>query len=78
MPRVPYEGDLVHHKSINHKRVQRSKKRKIKMGCSVACQAEHPNHVWSYDFQADALLSGRQVRLLNIRDELGVTQLNAK
>ncbi len=66
---------------INHKRVQRlwhkhglqvpqrPKKRKIKTGRTVACQAERPNHVWSYDFQEDALLSGRKVRLLNILDE---------
>lgn len=66
---------------INHKRVQRlwhkhglqvpqrPKKRKIKTGHSVPCQAQHPDHVWSYDFQADALLSGRTVRLLSILDE---------
>lgn len=66
---------------INHKRVQRlwhthglqvlqrPKKRKIKTGRTVACLAERPNQVWSYDFQEDALLSGRKVRLLNILDE---------
>ena len=68
---------------INHKRVerlwqknglqvpQRLKKRKIKTGRRVPCQAERPNHVWSYDFQADCLLSGRKIRLLNVLDELG-------
>lgn len=68
-------------KSINHKRVerlwrkgglqvpQRPKKRKLKTGLRVSPQAEHPNHVWSYDFQADALVSGRKLRLLNILDE---------
>ena len=66
---------------INHKRVervwrkhglqvpQRPKKRKIKTGRSVPCQAQRPDQVWSYDFQEDALLSGRKVRLLNILDE---------
>ena len=66
---------------VNHKRVerlwrksgfqvpQRPKKRKIKSGRSVPCQAERPNHVWSYDFQQDCLLSGRKIRLLNILDE---------
>ena len=56
---------------LNHKRVQRlwrkhglqvvqrPKKRRIKTGRSVPCQAQHPDHVWSYDFPADALLSGR-------------------
>jgi len=67
--------------SINRKRVERvwckiglqvpqhPKKRKIKTGRSVPCQAAHPDHVWSYDFQEDGLLSGRKVRLLNVLDE---------
>lgn len=67
--------------TINHKRVERiwrksglqvsprPKKRKIKTGRTVTCLAEHPNQVWSYDFQEDALLSGRKLRLLNILDE---------
>ena len=66
---------------VNHKRVerlwqksglqvpQRPKKRKIKTGRCVPCQAERPNHVWSYDFQEDSLLSGRKIRLLNVLDE---------
>ncbi len=48
---------------------QRPKKRKIRTGRSVPCQAEYPNHVWCYDFQQDGLLSGRKIRLLNILDE---------
>jgi putative transposase len=67
---------------INRKRVERiwrkcglqvpkrRKKRKIKTGRSVPCQAERPNHVWSYDFQEDALLSGRKIRLLNVLERL--------
>jgi putative transposase len=67
--------------TINRKRVervwcrsglqvpQRPKKRRIRTGRSVPCQAERPDHVWSYDFQEDSLLSGRKVRLLNILDE---------
>ncbi len=47
----------------------RPKKRRIRTGRSVPCQAEHPNHVWSYDFQEDGLLSGRKLRLLNVLDE---------
>ena len=50
---------------------QRPKKRKIKTGHTVPCQAECPNHVWSCDFQEDALVSGRKLRLLSILDELG-------
>jgi len=45
------------------------KKRKIKTGRSLPCQAERPNQVWSYDFQKDGLLSGRKLRLLNVLDE---------
>jgi putative transposase len=66
---------------INHKRVERvwrkhglqvprrPKKPKIKTGRSVPCQAERPDHVWCYDFQEDALISGRKLRVLNILDE---------
>ena len=35
----------------------------------VPCRAESPDHVWTYDFIEDALLSGRKIRLLNILDE---------
>jgi len=35
----------------------------------VSPQAERPDHVWSYDFQGDALVSGRRLRLLNVLDE---------
>lgn len=66
---------------INRKRVQRlwrksgfqvvqpPKKRKVKAARPVPCQAERPDHVWSYDFQEDGLLSGKKIRLLNIIDE---------
>jgi len=67
--------------SVNRKRVERvwrrsglqvpprPKKRRIRTGRSIPCQAEHPNHVWSYDFQEDGLLSGRKLRLLNVLGE---------
>jgi len=32
-------------------------------------QAEHPNHVWSYDFVEDATADGRRLRFLNVVDE---------
>lgn len=75
------EDEKGDHASINHKRVQRlwhkhglqvpqrPKKRKVKTGESVPCQAERPDHVWTYDFQEDALASGGKIRLLNILDE---------
>ena len=31
--------------------------------------AEHPNHVWSYDFVEDRTHDGRKFRMLNIIDE---------
>lgn len=48
---------------------RRPKKRKGKTERPVPCQAQRPDHVWSYDFQEDGLLSGRKVRLLNVIDE---------
>lgn len=68
-------------RAVNHKRVQRvmrqyqlvvvrrRKSKRIRSGASVPCQAEYPNHVWTIDFQEDALLSGRKVRILNVLDE---------
>ena len=47
----------------------RPKKRRPKTGRRVPCQAERPDHVWSYDFQEDGLVSGRKLRLLNVLDE---------
>jgi putative transposase len=67
--------------TANHKRVQRvmslyklqvvrrRSKKTIRTGAPVPGKAEHPNHVWTLDFQEDALISGRKVRLLNVLDE---------
>jgi putative transposase len=67
--------------SVNHKRVQRvmniyklqvvrTRRRKtIRTGAHVPGKAEYPNHVWTIDFQEDALINGRKVRLLNILDK---------
>ena len=67
--------------TVNHKRVQRvmrvnglavkrtRRKKTIRAGAGVPCQALCPNQVWTIDFQEDALLGGRKVRLLNILDE---------
>ena len=35
----------------------------------VRRRAEHKDHVWSYDFVADRLEDGRQIRLLVVIDE---------
>jgi putative transposase len=66
---------------VNHKRVQRvmhvyglqvvrrRTKKTIRTGASVPSKAEYPNHVWTVDFQEDALMGGRKLRILNILDE---------
>jgi putative transposase len=49
---------------------RRRQRRKQKPDRSrLPCQADHPNHVWTYDFIEDALLDGRKIRILNILDE---------
>ena len=67
--------------TVNHKRVQRvmhvynlqvlrrKSKKTIRTGAQVPTKAEYPNHVWTIDFQEDALIGGRKIRLLNLLDE---------
>jgi transposase InsO family protein len=38
-------------------------------GSCIRLRAEHPNHVWSYDFLEERTHEGRKLRLLNIIDE---------
>lgn len=69
---------------VNHKRVeriwrseglkvpQRQPKRGrlwLNDGSCIRLRAEHPNHVWSYDFVMDTTHDGRSFRTLNIIDE---------
>lgn len=67
---------------INHKRTERiwaelgltlpkkrPRKRKILNYAWGFTRATHPNHVWSYDFQSDALQSGRKLKFFNVVDE---------
>ena len=69
---------------VNHKRVERiwreqglrvpgkmPKKRRIFYNDSscVRLRAEHPDHVWSYDFVEDRLMNGTKLRWLNVIDE---------
>lgn len=49
------------------KRKRRKKRRGI--GIGVPCRAEHPNHVWAYDFLEDRTETGRKLRILTIEDE---------
>ncbi|HEX2239081.1 MAG TPA: IS3 family transposase [Gammaproteobacteria bacterium] len=38
-------------------------------GSCLRLRAEHPNHVWSYDFVEDRTHDGRKFRMLNVIDE---------
>ena len=38
-------------------------------GSCIRPRAEHPNHVWSYDFVEDRTHDGRKYRMLNVVDE---------
>ena len=69
---------------INHKRVYRiwrsfglkvpekqPKRRRLWLndGSCIRLRAEHPNHVWSYDFVESRIGKGRKIKILNIIDE---------
>jgi putative transposase len=66
---------------VNVKRVRRlcvvhglklSRRRRRKrggVGTAVPCRAEHPNHVWAYDFVHDACQDGRGLKVLTVEDE---------
>lgn len=69
---------------VNHKRVERiwreqglrvpqkQPKRKrlyLNNGSCIRLRPLYPHHVWSYDFVADRLSSGRSIRMLTVIDE---------
>jgi putative transposase len=69
---------------VNHKRVERIWRREglkvpgrqpkhgrlwLADGSCIRLRAEHPNHVWSYDFVEDRTYEGRKYRMLNVVDE---------
>jgi transposase InsO family protein len=69
---------------VNHKRVERlwreeglrvpkkqPKRGRLYLadGSIVRLRAEHPNHVWAYDFVQDLTADGRKLRLLTVVDE---------
>ena len=49
-------------------RAKRRRKRRG-IGAGVPCRAEHPDHVWAYDFVEDRTESGRKLRVLTVEDE---------
>jgi transposase InsO family protein len=69
---------------VNHKRVERIWRREglkvpkkqpprrrlwLTDGSCIRLRAEHPNHVWAYDFMATRTEDGRPIKLLTIVDE---------
>ena len=65
---------------INRKRVRRlwrdegltikaKTTRKIRTGAAVPGAADHPNHVWTYDFIFDQTLGGENLKILTLTDE---------
>jgi len=48
---------------VNHKRVQRPKRRKPKIArVPIVVRSRYPNHVWAIDFQFDETADGRPVK----------------
>lgn len=51
----------------------RRRRKRRGIGCGLPCQAEHPNHVWAYDFLEDrtdgGANRGRKLRILTVEDE---------
>lgn len=76
---LQYEGWPVNHKRVE--RIWRSEGLKVPQrqpkrgrlwlndGSCIRLRAEHPNHVWSYDFVMDKTYEGRPFRTLNVIDE---------
>lgn len=66
---------------INHKAVarlwqkhglqvtRRPRRKKVRTGATVPQKAEHPNHVWTYDFVFGWTLGGAPLKFLTLEDE---------
>lgn len=78
------DGSRAGHTPVHHKRVERiwrqaglkvpkkqPPRRRLWLtdGSCIRLRAEHPNHVWAYDFMATRTEEGRPVKLLTIVDE---------
>lgn len=48
---------------------RRTRRKMVRAGESVPRVAEHPNHVWTYDFVFARILGGTQLRFLTLEDE---------
>jgi len=73
------EGWSVHRKRVHRLwrqeglKVPVKQRKRRRLGCSqnscTRCQAEHMNHVWTYDLLMDRTEDGRRLKLLVIVDE---------
>lgn len=48
---------------------QKRRRKRLGIGVAMPCKAEHPNHLWAYDFMEDRTETGRKLRILTIVDE---------
>lgn len=48
---------------------QKRRRKRRGIGAGVPCKAEHPDHVWAYDFVEDRTEAGRKLRILTVVDE---------
>jgi putative transposase len=48
---------------------QKRRRKRRGIGAGVPCRAEHPGHVWAYDFVEDRTEAGRKLRVLTVADE---------
>ena len=48
---------------------QKRRRKRRGIGAGVPCRAEHPGHVWAYDFVEDRTETGRKLRVLTVADE---------
>jgi putative transposase len=48
---------------------QKRRRKRRGIGAGVPCKADHPGHVWAYDFVEDRTETGRKLRVLTVADE---------
>ncbi len=67
---------VVNHKAVSRlwqklglQLTRRPRRRKVRTGESVPRTAEHPNHVWTYDFVFAWTMGGTPLKFLTLEDE---------
>ena len=50
-------------------KARRRRRKRRGIGVGVPCKAEHPGHLWAYDFVEDRTDRGRKLRVLTVADE---------